>query len=617
MDMSRASFESHKISRSSLGRRWRPVAACVAAVLCLMSGPTARAYVEIAYTLGRIIQESSSISLVRVEKVDKEKNLILYRKVKDLKGTLSTEVLKHNIGRGGFHPREWQNIMTWAEPGKTAVFFNNGGASETCLGDYWYQAYAGGEWWNMSHAEPFMLRSFAGNPEKLASIITAMLAGQEVVVPCMVDGDKNALHLRTAKIQRLRASMKLQDYNAKRDFVGWGGDDFRSIAGMPGFSQFAAVTRVDPEAQGISIADFDGDGKPDFCLCGDGKVALMQLNGTSINEVSLPYTGGARSADWADYNGDGKPDLLLATPSGPKLLTNLGGTFRDDSASLPPEVFYNVTAAAWLDYDGDKRPDILLATGFLGLRVYRNLGEAVAVAPTAPPPAPNAKPGEKTSPAQQWFADISTQVGLGPDGLGGMAKGDSIVVADVNEDGRSDFLYSAGDGMLVLNTPQGFVAAPASGLRYQSGKVTPVFGDYNGDKHLDLFVPQNGGSKMFTGDGQGHFVDVTANSGALAQVGQASCGVWSDFDKDGRLDLVVGCLKGPNRYFRNDGQGWFVDAGDELGLYQRIFNSRGVGVADLNQDGAPDLLLNNEGQESVVLLGNPARQPVVQVSQQP
>jgi hypothetical protein len=146
----------------------------------------ALAYVEIAYTLGRIVQESTSISVLRIEKVDRERNLILFRKVQDLKGAMAGETAKHNIGRGGFHEREWKAIMDWAEPGKTAVFFNNGGASETCIGNYWYQAYNGGEWWNMSHGEPYMLRSYAGSPDKLAGAVQSMLAGQEVVVPCMV-----------------------------------------------------------------------------------------------------------------------------------------------------------------------------------------------------------------------------------------------------------------------------------------------------------------------------------------------------------------------------------------------------------------------------------------------
>src|SRR5258708_22966250 len=203
------------------------------------------AYVEVPYSLGRIIQEATQIVVLRVEKVDTTKNLILYRKVQDLKGPAAPDVVKHNIGQGGFHPREWQTIMAAAEPGTIAVFFNNGGASETCLPNYWYQAYAGGEWWNMSHAEPYFLRSFAGRPEKLATAVGAILAGQEVVVPCMVDGDKNSLQLRTGKIQRMKASLKIQDYNIKRDFAGWGGEDFRSIAGMPGFSHYAGLACCD------------------------------------------------------------------------------------------------------------------------------------------------------------------------------------------------------------------------------------------------------------------------------------------------------------------------------------------------------------------------------------
>ena len=115
--------------------------AFLAALGVLAVGFAAKAYIEIPYTLGRCIAESSHIVLVEVEQVNKEKNLIIFKKVKDLKGKHPTKEIKHNIGKGGFHPREWQNIMAWAEAGKKAVFFHNGGASETCIGTYWYQCY--------------------------------------------------------------------------------------------------------------------------------------------------------------------------------------------------------------------------------------------------------------------------------------------------------------------------------------------------------------------------------------------------------------------------------------------------------------------------------------------
>jgi hypothetical protein len=209
------------------------------------------------------------------------------------------------------------------------------------------------------------------------------------------------------------------------------------------------------------------------------------------------------------------------------------------------------------------------------------------------------------APQGQWFEDVSTQVGLGPSGIGGTVKGDTLTVCDVNGDGRPDFLYGAGTGLLVLNTPKGFVEAKDSGISYKPGKVGPVFGDYNGDGHPDLFVPQAGGCKLFKGDGKGHFTDVTKAAGLDKDIGLATCAAWGDLDNDGHLDLVVGCLRGPNRFFRNKGDGTFEDATEALGLHQRIFNTQAVCLVDLNNDGMLDVVFNNEGQESCVLMGDP------------
>jgi hypothetical protein len=566
------------------------------AVFVVMAGvgPVARGYVEAPITLGKIVNDSTNILLMRVEKVDRERNLVIFRKVRDIKGVHPTDVIKHNIGKAGFHPREWQYAMEGAQVGNLAVMFHNGSASETYVPGYWYQVYAG-DWWAMSHGEPFLLRSYAGKPEKLAAAVQAMLAGQEVVVPCMVD-DKPNLHIRAAKIQRLRASLKLQDYDAKRDFVGWGNEDFRAIQGMPAFTQYSAIVRTDPEPSGVAAADYDGDGKVDLLEYGAGKVALLKNAGSSLDEVTLPYTGGARAAAWGDWNGDKRPDILLATPNGPVLLTNAGdGSFRDDSKLLPKEAFYAPTTAAWIDQDGDGKPDILLANGYLGLRLYRNNGKGPADAKAKVPDGVMA------------FDDVSEKVGLGKNGIGVGVKGYHLAVGDVDGDGRADFLYDAGAGILARNTASGFVVAE-SGVSFKPGRVGPVLADFDGDGKPDVTLVEGDRIKLLKNDGKGKFAEVTGERGDLGQpVENAACLTWADFNHTGQQDLFVGVLKGPNRYFRNGGDGKFVDASDDIGLTQRVFNTRAICVVDLNGDKVADVVFSNEGQESAVLLGDPKR----------
>jgi VCBS repeat protein len=213
--------------------------------------------------------------------------------------------------------------------------------------------------------------------------------------------------------------------------------------------------------------------------------------------------------------------------------------------------------------------------------------------------------GQPSVAAIGWFDDISAAWGLGPNGLGAEARGETLAVADVNADGRPDFLYGAGTGLLFLNSGHRFELKSDSGITFDTTRCGPTFVDYDGDGHPDLFVPQNGKCKLFRNDGTGRFTHVIDQCGELAKpIPGAVCAAWGDFNNDGHLDLIVGCLRGVNRYFQNNGNGTFTDRTVEMGLAARVFNSQAVALADLNGDGKLDLVMANEGQDSAVLLGN-------------
>src|SRR5262249_46406580 len=72
--------------------------------------------------------------------------------------------------------------------------------------------------------------------------------------------------------------------------------------------------------------------------------------------------------------------------------------------------------------------------------------------------------GEASVAASGWFEDVSAAWGLGPAGLGAEARGETLAVADVNGDGRPDFLFAAGTGMLFVNTGTWFEVKADSGI---------------------------------------------------------------------------------------------------------------------------------------------------------
>ena len=156
-------------------------------VLCAVPARS-EAYMAAMPTLGKIIKDSSDIAVLEVDKMSREKQVIIFKKVADLKGKGVPDVVKHKL-TDGFHPRQSRTILDWAEPGAIAVCFQQGEHNAViCIGGYWYQcAAAEAPWWTMTTGRLELSYAYRGSTGKLREHVTAMLAGKEVVITALKD----------------------------------------------------------------------------------------------------------------------------------------------------------------------------------------------------------------------------------------------------------------------------------------------------------------------------------------------------------------------------------------------------------------------------------------------
>jgi hypothetical protein len=119
-----------------------------------------------------------------------------------------------------------------------------------------------------------------------------------------------------------------------------------------------------------------------------------------------------------------------------------------------------------------------------------------------------------------------------------------------------------------------------------------AWGDIEADGDLDLFLPvRDGPAKLWVNDGAGHFVDEAATRGADNGGAAGASAVFADFDNDGDQDLYV-VNYGPNRLYRNAGDGRFTDVAPTAGVADAN-EGASASWADYDGDGWLDLYVTN------------------------
>jgi hypothetical protein len=396
-----------------------------------------------------------------------------------------------------------------------------------------------------------------------------------------------------------------------------------------------------PETMGPGCAfiDFDNDGWPDILLMNGedwpGHKRMVSTPKLYRNNHDGTFSDVTRKAGLAvpmfglgvavgDYDNDGYDDLFLSALGQSHLFHNNGnGTFTEVTKAAGlwgPSEFS--TGAAWVDYDRDGELDLVVANYVqwsLSGDLYCTLDGAHKSYCTPE--------SYKGSSARLWhnlgsgkFEDVTQKAKF----YEPTSKSLGIAILDYNADGWPDILLAndTQPNKLYLNNRDGTfeergvstgIAFSEDGVARAGMGVDAADYDRSGRPSLIITNFANQMISLYHNEGNGLFVDEAPRS----DVGRATLVTlgfgcfFFDYDNDGWPDIFVadGHIENeiervqkrvsyaePPHLFRNLGAGKFQEVTDSMGLaFAAPKVARGAAYADIDNDGALDLLMTTNG----------------------
>jgi hypothetical protein len=351
----------------------------------------------------------------------------------------------------------------------------------------------------------------------------------------------------------------------------------------------------------LALADIDGDGSLDLfvggrCVPGSYPQAASsivfrnaggKLQVDATNTKLLAGVGMVSGAVFSDLDGDGFPELVLACEWGPlKIFRNDHGKFAPwnvglSGPALPAGISNLTQLTGWWngvaagDFDGDGKLDIVASnwgrnTPYQSHRarplrmVY---GDFARDGTTVPVEAFYAAELEKWVPERTRDVLARAMPFVREAFSSCTAYGQSSVEEILGNRAKGAHLEANWlDSTVFLNRGDHFEVRPLP----IEAQLTPAFGisvaDFDGDGLEDLFLSQNffavqpqtprydgGRGLLLKGDGQGNFTAVPGQQSGLKIYGEQRGCAASDFDGDGRVDLVVTQNGAQTKLYHNSG----------------------------------------------------------------
>ena len=295
-----------------------------------------------------------------------------------------------------------------------------------------------------------------------------------------------------------------------------------------------------------------------------------------------------------DYDNDGFYDLFIPDGVASRLFHNMGdGHFEDVTAKAGLSGLDGVSVAVFADYDNDGFKDVFVSRTFRHNQLFHNNGNGTFTDVTS-----------RSGIAEDCCTTVASWGDYDNDGLLDLYVGRyldprlAIPTTFYARNGESNTLYrNNGNGTFTDVTAK-------AGVGDRGLCLGSVFGDYDDDGYLDLYVVNDFGRKtLYHNNRNGTFTDVTVKSGTLAY-GAGMSASMADYDNDGRLDIYCTNIRSEHAWFASPAtvnrymvncwrQGvWKSD----MPLYWQVFRQSGTNFAGVFQQMASgNTLLRNQG----------------------